>query len=174
MNKCTIFTWSQIGLHLQTQSPGTRIRLKASQVEHPQDAGMVPGIALPIGQRTDYRIDIGREHRLAVQDFGSHYEACLERIITPSELEKALKKSPGSTVLGATALGALLGVAIGRTESAALTGALIGGLAAIAGASLAKSSNPESPHQPTEDSDRSDHRQEAVSDPGWPRDKTNP
>ncbi|GAB4515597.1 MAG: hypothetical protein Tsb0020_34220 [Haliangiales bacterium] len=50
---------------------------------------------------------------------------------------------PCSTIAGAAALGALLGVALGRDQRAALTGAVIGGIAALASAHLAAAPAPQ-------------------------------
>ncbi len=135
-------TWNDIARHLSAQPAGTRIHLPTSQVEHPRAAGMSPGAGVPLGQRTDYRADISHGRRLEIADFGSHYECHLERSLTPAEFDHAVRAEPSSTVAGATALGALLGVALGRDRRAALTGAVIGGIAALASAHLAAAPAP--------------------------------
>lgn len=136
MNAISPYSWAQVALYLQQQPPGTLVRLHASQVEHPLDAGMSQSLGMPTGQRADYRLDVSDDWRLAVLDFGIHYDAWLESIVKRSALENALRESPGSTVMGATALGALLGLAVGRSERSALTGAVIGGLAALTGVAV--------------------------------------
>jgi hypothetical protein len=94
-----------------------------------------------VGQRADYRLDLGDGIRLAVQDFATHYLARLERLPSAGPLERALQETPGTSVVGMIALGALAGLAVSRSRDGAMAGAAIGGLAALAGVSVANASS---------------------------------
>ena len=98
---------------------------------------MLPSLAVPIGQRVEYRLHLGEGHDLVVADFVSSFEARLESRATFADFERALREVPGTSVAGLIAAGALLGLAIGRSKESALAGATIGGLAALAAVSVA-------------------------------------
>lgn len=130
-------TWTS-ALEWFRQHPVGRIfRILPHQIQHPKDAGMTPALDMPEGQRTTYRMMITENQDLVVRDFGSRYEACLEMHPTPQGLEKMLTESPGSSVAGAVAAGAILGLLFGRSKDSVLVGAALGGLAGLSGVAVA-------------------------------------
>jgi hypothetical protein len=129
--------WVGVAELLRCQPPGSIVRLPPAQVEHPRDAGVVLTIGMPVGQRADYRLDVGGGHDLVVSEFAHGLEARLEVRPALADFERALRDAPGSSVVGMLAAGALVGLALGRSKESALSGAMIGGLAALAGVGLA-------------------------------------
>ncbi len=98
---------------------------------------MTVSLGIQVGQRTDYRLDIGNEQDLVVAEFSHAFEAHLEPRPALSAFESALGEAPDSSVVGLAAAGALLGLAIGRSKESALVGAAIGGLLGLAGVGVA-------------------------------------
>jgi len=98
---------------------------------------MALAIGMPVGQRADYRLDVGGGHDLVVSEFAHGFEARLEVRPALADFERALRDAPGSSVVGMIAAGALVGLALGRSKESALAGATIGGLAALAGVGVA-------------------------------------
>jgi hypothetical protein len=94
---------------------------------------MLPSVSVPLGQRAEYRLDVGGGQDLVVSDFVQSYDAHLERRPAFADFERALREAPGTSVVGLIAAGALVGLALGRSKESALAGATIGGLAALAG-----------------------------------------
>lgn len=129
--------WLAVAGMLRAHPLGCFIRFSPAQVEHPRDAGMKPSLGLPLGQRADYRLDVGNGQVLVVSEFSAAFEARLEARPDFADLERMLRDAPGSTVMGMVAAGALLGLALGRSKDSALAGATIGGLAALAGVGVA-------------------------------------
>lgn len=137
MNRVTPLRWTGVAAILRTQPPGSIVRLPPSRVEHPRDGGMTFAMGFPMGQRADYRLDLGEGQELVVSEFVHGFEARLERRPTAADFEAILRDSPGTSVVGLIAAGALVGLALGRSKESALAGATIGGLAALAGVGVA-------------------------------------
>jgi hypothetical protein len=137
MNRVTPLRWTGVSAILRTQPPGSIVRLPPSRVEHPRDGGMMFAIGFPMGQRAEYRLDLGEGQELVVSEFVHGFEARLERRPTAADFEAILRDSPGTSVVGLIAAGALVGLALGRSKESALAGATIGGLAALAGVGVA-------------------------------------
>lgn len=138
------YSWREVAEALKTQALGTKFQVKPSLVRHPLDDGMRHGMGFPTGQRADYKMEIDDNHRLVVLDFGTHYLVHLEQVVTRPMFESALQETPGTTVAGMVAVGALIGLALGRSKEGAIAGAAIGGLAALAGVAVANAeSSPE-------------------------------
>lgn len=132
-NGVTPLRWKVVAMALRAHPPGSIVCLRPARVEHPRDGGMTLAVGLPVGQRVDYQMDIGSGQMLRVAEFADHYEARLMPRATADEFERLLRDTPGSSVVGMIAAGALLGLILGRSKESALTGAAIGGFAAIAG-----------------------------------------
>lgn len=98
---------------------------------------MTLAVAFPVGQRADYQLDVGGGQYLVVSEFAHGFEAHLEVRPALLDFEKVLRDSPGSSVVGMVAAGALIGLALGRSKESALAGAAIGGFAALAGTGVA-------------------------------------
>lgn len=130
-------TWAGVLAWIKQHTPGNAFKMLPHQIQHPKDAGMTVAVDVPLGQRATYRMMLSANTDLVVRDFTTHYEAFLELRPTPSGIEKALTDSPGTSVVGMVAAGALLGLMFGRSKNAALTGAAIGGLAGLAGVGVA-------------------------------------
>src|SRR5207249_9410799 len=92
--------WIEVASLLREEQPGTTVRLAAAHVEHPHDAGMLPSLAVPIGQRVEYRLHLGEGHDLVVADFVSSFKARLESRATFADFERALREVPGTSVAG--------------------------------------------------------------------------
>ena len=129
--------WADVAAFLRGHEVGAFVRLPAWGVEHPRDAGMLPAITLPVGQRGEYRLDVGDGHDLVVSDFIQCYDAHLECRPALADFERLLRDAPGTSVVGLIAVGALVGLALGRSKESALAGAAIGGIAALAGVAVA-------------------------------------
>ncbi|MBK8217906.1 MAG: hypothetical protein IPK71_29620 [Myxococcales bacterium] len=129
--------WVGVAALLRGQPLGSIVRLPPARVEHPRDAGMVLALAVPVGQRADYRLDVGGGQDLVVSEFAHGFEARIEVRPALADFERALRDAPGSSVVGMIAAGALVGLALGRSKESALAGATIGGLAALAGVGVA-------------------------------------
>lgn len=130
-------TWASLLPWLSQNTPGIVFKMLPHQIQHPKDAGMIVAVDVPLGQRSTYRMLITADRDLVVRDFTTYYEAFVELRPTASGIEKALTDSPGTSVAGMVAAGALLGLMFGRSTNAALTGAALGGLAGLAGVGVA-------------------------------------
>lgn len=130
-------TWTGVLDWIKQHAPGNSFKMFPHQIQHPKDAGMTMALDVPLGQRTTYRMLVADNMDLVVRDFGAYYEAFLELRPTMSGLEKTLTESPGTSVAGMVAAGALLGLLFGRSKNSALTGAAIGALAGLAGVGVA-------------------------------------
>lgn len=127
-----IWLWHEVAQLLAAQPAGAILRVQKHQVEHPSAAGLVPGVGLPLGQRSDFRWPSGFPVGLHVRDFGAHYEAHLERTDAARHLIDQLgTATSGSHVAAMAALGALMGSLLGKKPEAALAGAAVGGLLAL-------------------------------------------
>jgi len=126
-------TWKQVAQLLEVQEPGTKLRLPRALTQHPADGGLSPTFGMPVGQRADYRLDHGGRNVLFVRDFGTHLEARLEarpeRAPAAKKDGDAVTADEASSVVGGAALGALMGLVLGRSANAAFAGLLMGALA---------------------------------------------
>jgi hypothetical protein len=129
--------WTVVAAILRAQPAGSIAWLPPARVEHPRAAGMTLTMGLPVGQRADYRLDVGGGQELVVTEFAHGFEARLDRRPTVSDFESVLRNTPGTSVVGLIAAGALIGLALGRSKDSALVGATIGGVAALAGVGVA-------------------------------------
>lgn len=111
----TRYLWADVAERLAAEPPGTRFRCARHLAEHPKDAGLAPSVDLPVGQRADFR-----GGSLRVQDFGTHYEACLDLPAAPP-----VSYAPTSAVEAGAALGGLVGLMLGRSRDSTLVGAAL-------------------------------------------------
>ncbi|HJK92322.1 MAG TPA: hypothetical protein RMH85_01285 [Polyangiaceae bacterium LLY-WYZ-15_(1-7)] len=122
-------TWDMVAAQLHFLPRGQFVRVEKRCVTHPLDAGFRKTLGLPRGQRADFRLELANCVGLHVQDFGSHYEAHLDQVDPACDVAEHLRRdAPGTYVLGAVGLGALIGLAIGQSKEAALAGSVLGGL----------------------------------------------
>ena len=122
-----MLTWNQIAISLRGSAPGAIMRVEKHQVPHPRDAGMTMSLGLPLGQTTDFRMPFPNCGGLHVRDFGTHYEAHLDQRNPHCDpVGHAVVDTPA--VAGAVALGALAGIALGRSKESLFVGAAIGGV----------------------------------------------
>lgn len=134
MNAGYIYTWQAIATQLAAHPWGTTLRIEKHRVQHPRDAGMKPSTGLPVGQRQDWRVSYPVCGGLHVRDFGDHYSAHLDRVNPNCDpIGHVVSDTP--QIAGGLALGALLGLALGKSKEAALVGAMFGGLIGLASAS---------------------------------------
>lgn len=138
MNGAYIYTWSAIAKYLAAQPHGTIVRVEKHHAQHPRDAGMKPSMGLPVGQNSDWRQAYPKCGGLHVRDFGPFYSAHLDRVNPKCDPVGHVMSDTPQIVSGA-ALGALAGLALGKSKEAALVGALFGGLLGLtAAASVAE------------------------------------
>jgi hypothetical protein len=123
-----MWKWQQIVEGLAAQGSDASARIESHRIEHPRDGGLTPTFGLPRGQRATFRARLSDGSTLSVDDFGGYYEARINRAVPKIErpAPPAADDALGS-VLGMSALGALLGLALGQSERSAMTGALVGG-----------------------------------------------
>lgn len=125
--------WLDVAEYLSGQDPGTIFRVPVSGMEHPLDSGMRRSAGLPLGQRSDFRFRLDECAGLHVRDFGTHYEAHIDKVDPSCDpVEHGLQDAPGATIIGTAALGALLGGFLGKSRDALFAGAAIGALVALA------------------------------------------
>lgn len=135
--------WQQIVYALSREAVGTLWRIPAHMIEHPRAGQLTPTFGAALGQRASFRARLSDGGTVCVEDHTSYYEVHIERPVPRIERPTRLPNEHTGTVLGMTAFGALLGLAFGRTEKSALTGALIGGIAGLSGVAVAEAaSNP--------------------------------
>jgi hypothetical protein len=133
----TILMWREVIEYLAKQPAGTSVHVESHRVEHPRDGGLGPMMGIPVGQRGDWGGLLSDGTLVAARDFGSYYDVKLHArspasaLAMPSDTSESI--SPQAMVLGLTALGALLGLALGRSKDGVLTGALLGGATALTG-----------------------------------------
>jgi len=132
--------WGSVAAILRENPVGSIVRFAPARVEHPRAAGMALAFGVPVGQRADYRLDVG-DYDLVVSEFADGFEARLEERPVLFDFERQLRCAPGSSVIGMMAAGALVGLALGRSKKGALAGATIGGLAALTGVGVANASS---------------------------------
>jgi hypothetical protein len=124
-------TWLQVAHHLKAKPAGTLFRLEKHQAQHPRDGGLHPSFGLPVGQRADYRLGYPKCGGLHVRDYGTYYVAHLDRVNPNCDpMGHILQDTPN--LAGGAALGALVGLFIGRTKEALLAGAALGAILGLA------------------------------------------
>ena len=121
-------SWQSISAYLATLQPGYAMRVASHRVEHPLDGGLKPTVALPIGQRGDYRALVQGGRALHVYDFDRYYVAMLESAQPPAALEPTGAEGDANGVATGMALGSLVGLLFGRTAGAAVAGGAFGAL----------------------------------------------
>lgn len=142
-------TWPQIARTL-ARSPhdGHWLVVSKDEVVHPLDAGFRHTMGVPVGQRADFSLRLPR-WRLHVRDMRTHYEVQLFGFTNPPLRTSRDPTQPVSAVdassASAAALGALVGLAIGRTAESAVAGSLVGvivGLCAAGGQATSTRNRP--------------------------------
>ncbi len=128
-------SWQSIAAYLATQQPGYAMRVASHRVEHPLDGGLTPTVALPMGQRGDYRAPVQGGRALHVYDFDRYYVAMLESAQLPSAAQSTGAEADANGVATGVALGSLLGLLFGRTAGAAAAGGALGALLGAASSS---------------------------------------
>ena len=121
-----MMSWMQIVREMR-DAGRAEATLGSAAMQHPRDAGMHHAVGVPSGQRATYALRLADGGALYVYDFGARYVAKLvvaARAPTTA-LEATLRQSPGSSVVGASAIGALLGLALGSSKESALVGASV-------------------------------------------------
>lgn len=131
-----MYTWNQIIAELTQSGSDALARVPAYKMQHPRAAGLRQTFGGPFGQRASYRALLSDGTSLCVEDFGHVYEAHLEG---PAPAVQPAPRAPATeAVVGLTALGALLGLALGGNKESVITGALLGGVSALATVAVAE------------------------------------
>lgn len=126
--------WSSILERVRTLREGTRMSIDKWTVPHPIDAGAQVSVGLPVGQLADYRFAPGHDcSGLHVQEFETYWSIHVDIVHPACDLFSHLREeAPGGWVAGGAAVGALVGLALGRSSSGILVGAALGALIAVA------------------------------------------
>jgi hypothetical protein len=120
--------WTSVAAALRQIPEGAVLRVPKAKMEHPTAGGLRLAIAVPRGQLATYQRALPDSLSLWVRDFGTHYDAAVERQ-SKLEIGQAVDTSP---IVAGAAVGSLVGALLGRTSAALFIGAAIGGaLAAI-------------------------------------------
>ena len=126
MNNSYTGYWDQIFIMLSTEPSGEVLRIEKHVSIHPQSAGARQSLGLPMGQQADFRWVAGDCRGLHVRDFGTHYEAHIDKVDPSCDLVEHLRNdAPVVYVAGFSALGALVGSIFGGRD-AVLAGAALG------------------------------------------------
>jgi len=132
-----IVGWNEIIAYMWNQPPGSILRIPTIRTEHPRAGGLALTLGLPVGQRATYAGWFADGSMLEVTDFGTYYDVTMHHAPPPpTRVEPFLQQAPGASVLGLTALGALAGLALGRSGEGAMVGAVIGGAAGLAAVAI--------------------------------------
>lgn len=127
-------TWQDVALALCRCPEGAVLRVAKAGVQHPSEGGLQLAIGVPRGQLATYRRTFKNGSSLWVKDFGAHYDASVQRRQLVAMTHAATQ--PPNPVAAGAAAGTLFAAMLGRTTTALLLGAALGGaLAAIAMAS---------------------------------------
>ena len=132
--------WNEIFSVLEGQDKGAVLRVPKWQLAHPTDEGARESIGMPEGQKGDYRFKLQDSRCLHVKVFDDHYEAHIDRVDPAHNwLEHLREDLPRGYVAASggtgTAIGAIVGLIVGKKKEAMLVGGLIGGfLGLVAGA----------------------------------------
>lgn len=142
-----VITWNHVAAYLQQQPTHSSVGVMKWQVEHPQAAGLQRSLGLPVGQLADWRMPSCR-NGLHVREYVDRYTAHVDSVNPHCDLPGHLA-ADAPLVVGAAAIGALVGLALGESPAAMLVGALLGGAvgAAAAGATEAARCTPPKPRR---------------------------
>lgn len=122
-----VYAWREIASCLAGEPPGAKVRVEKHMVEHPKDAGLRPGIGLPVGQTADFRLRLPDCRGLHVQDFGTHYEAHIDQTDPACDaIRHLVEDAPGTFIVGSALIGGLIGLMLGRSGNAFAAGLLLG------------------------------------------------
>lgn len=147
MTTINVSAWADVIMFLAKNPVGSVLRLPKGILPHPKTFGMTTSVGLPEGQRADYRKQLARGAGFHVKDFGTHYEAHLDRVHPDVNLVEHLRvDAPGTFVAGGAALGALAGLALGGSKDDVLVGAALGGLLSAIAIENQAQANPRNPN----------------------------
>lgn len=122
------------------RQPGQRIHAQKHLVPHPRDAGAYVSVGLPLGQDQDFRFPPEHDCRgVHVQSFGEVWVIHVDRVHPVCDPVEHLRvDAPGTWVAALTAVGGLIGLALGRRKEAAAAGALVGAALGVIGTAVAR------------------------------------
>ena len=120
--------WADLRAALLDMRSVTPFRVAKRGAPHPRDAGARPSVGLPVGQSEDWRFPAESDCRgVHVQGFGASWLVHVDRVHPECDVLAHIREdAPDVWLAGAGALGALAGLALGRSGRAALAGAAIG------------------------------------------------
>jgi hypothetical protein len=124
-------TWLQVAQHLKAKPVGTLFRVEKHLAQHPRDGGLHPSFGLPVGQQADYRLGYPNCGGLHVRDYGTYYVAHLDRVNPVCDPVGHIVQDTPNLASGA-AIGALVGLLLGRSKEALLAGAAVGAVLGLA------------------------------------------
>ncbi len=131
-SEACVWTWREIGQSLAGREPGAVLRVPKACVEHPSAAGLSLSIGLPFGQRADYRLRLKGCQGLHVHDFGTHYEAHLDKVHPECGVVEHLRRDAPKTYVGVgIVVGALAGILLTKKPQGALAGAIAGAVVSL-------------------------------------------
>lgn len=130
----SILMWNRVAQRLLASAPGTRLVYAKHVLPHPRQAGALVSVGLPAGQAADYRFaPDGNCRGVHVLEYPDRWVVHLDQVHPECHVvEHVRRDAPGAWCLGGAALGAAAGAALGKETGAALAGAGIGLLLALA------------------------------------------
>lgn len=132
MGPFVVRSWAAVLTILNFYPSGTILRVTKQGLPHPKVFGMFWSVGMPEGQVADYRKVLPGGAGFHVKDFQTHYEVHIDRVHPDINVIEHLRHdAPSAFVASSTALGALVGTALGRSGGAALAGAAVGGLVGL-------------------------------------------
>lgn len=126
--------WSSVLHRARALREGARIDIGKRSIPHPIEAGARVSVGLPVGQVTDYRFPPSHDcSGLHVQEFEDYWSIHVDKVHPACDIFAHLREdAPSGWIAGGAALGALAGLALGRSSGAILAGAALGALVAVA------------------------------------------
>lgn len=127
MTSARLNSWEDVAAFLHQQPPETRICIHKGFLPHPQVFLMASVIYPPQGQLATYYKRLSPTAGLLVRDFGTYYDAQIDVRYHVEEVSMTPPTDSQKLIASGTALGAVLGSALGRSSKSVAAAALLGG-----------------------------------------------
>ncbi len=126
--------WALAARHVRGFSPGTYVRFPKHALPNPREAGARVSVGLPVGQLADYRFPPDRGCTgIHVHEHHDHWAVHLDRVHPDCDvIEHVRRDAPDMWCLSGAVLGAMACASLSKHPSAALVGAGVGLLLALA------------------------------------------
>jgi len=126
--------WAGVAQQLEGLAEGARLAFAKPALPHPREAGALVSVGLPVGQVADFRFAPDSACRgMHVQEYQDRWVVHMDQVHPWCDvLEHLRRDAPNAWCASGAVLGAAVGAALGRSSGAALAGAGIGLLIALA------------------------------------------